>query len=291
MPVTPITDLGVAVTTSIAGALALLLGGIPRIIAFLAIIIIGWFIASLVAKLVATILRTIKFNDIAQRSGVSSFVSKMGVKTDASGVLAGIVKWFIRLIVLVAAFDALGLPAVSDVLRSMLLFLPNVIVALVVLVLTGLAAQVISKLARGAAESAEIENSDLLAKIASGAIWGFGIIVAINQLGIATTLVNTLFMGLVGAIALALGLAFGLGGRETAGQLVASWYRDAGESRARAQRAAEGANRPQMGAGRPQDRDSQARDSQARDPYGRDPQGRDPQGRDPQRGTEGSPAS
>ena len=239
MPVAPVTDLGVAVTTSIAGALAMLLGGIPRIIAFLAIIIIGWFIASIVAKLVATILRTIRFNDIAQRSGVSGFVSKMGVKTDASGVLAGIVKWFIRLIVLVAAFDALGLPAVSDVLRSMLLFLPNVIVALVVLVLTGLAAQVISKLARGAAESAEIDNSELLAKIASGAIWGFGIVVAINQLGIATTLVNTLFMGLVGAIALALGLAFGLGGRETAGQLVASWYADSGGAKTKARQAAD----------------------------------------------------
>ena len=278
MPGEPITDLGVAVTTSIAAALALLLGGIPRIIAFLAIIIIGWFIASIVAKLVATILRTIRFNDIAQRSGVSSFVSKMGVKTDASGVLAGIVKWFIRLIVLVAAFDALGLPAVSDVLRSMLLFLPNVIVALVVLVLAGLAAQVVSKIARGAAESAEIENSELLAKIASGAIWGFGIIVAINQLGIASTLVNTLFMGLVGAVALALGLAFGLGGRETAGQLVASWYRDAGASREKVQQVAAGTGAQQAGDGRPQWRDQQQRDQQQRDPA-----------RDPQRG--GSPAS
>ena len=288
MPVTPVTDLGVAVTTSVAGALALLLSGIPRIIAFLAIIIIGWFIASLVAKLVATILRTIRFNDIAQRSGVSSFVSKMGVKTDASGVLAGIVKWFIRLIVLVAAFDALGLTAVSEVLRSMLLFLPNVIVALVVLVLTGLAAQVVSKLARGAAESAEIDNSDLLAKIAAGAIWGFGIIVAINQLGIATTLVNTLFMGLVGAVALALGLAFGLGGRETAGQLVASWYRDAGASREKVRLAAEGTGAAPAGDGRPQWRDEQQRDQQQRDQLQRDPLQRDPT-RDPQRG--GSPAS
>jgi len=271
MPVAPITDLGVAVTTSIAGSLALLLGGIPKIIAFLAIIIIGWFIASIVAKLVATILRTIRFNDIAQRSGVSSFVSKMGVKTDASGVLAGIVKWFIRLIVLVAAFDALGLPAVSDVLRSMLLFLPNVIVALVVLVLTGLAAQVVSNLARGAAESAEIENSDLLAKIASGVIWGFGIIVAINQLGIATTLVNTLFMGLVGALALALGLAFGLGGRETAGQLVASWYNDAGQARGRAKAAGAATQRPDMQRPDMQRPDMQRPDMQRPDAPRREP--------------------
>lgn len=243
MPAAPITDLGVAVTTSIAAALALLLGGIPKIIAFLAIVIIGWFIASLIAKLVATILRTIRFNDIAQRAGVSGFVSKMGVRTDASGVLAGLVKWFIRLIVLVAAFDALGLPAVSDVLKSLLLFLPNLIVALVVLVIAGLAAGALSRVVRGAAESAEIQNPELLAKVASGAIWGFGIIVAINQLGIATTLVNTLFMGLVGALALALGLAFGLGGRETAGKLVASWYAGSVGATGRAQRTVEGAPR------------------------------------------------
>ena len=243
MPVTPITDLGVAVTTSIAAALALLLGGIPKIIAFLAIVIIGWFIASIVAKLVATILRTIKFNDIAQRAGISGFVTKMGVKTDASGVLADLAKWFIRLIVLVAGFDALGLPAVSDVLKSLLLFLPNLVVALVVLVIAGLAATAISRVVQGAASEAEFGNPQLLAKIASYAVWGFGIVVAVNQLGIATALVNTLFMGLVGALALALGLAFGLGGRETAGRLVASWYADSGAAKAKVQRAVEGAKR------------------------------------------------
>ena len=256
MPATaPITDIGVALTTSIAAALALLLGGIPKIIAFLAIVLIGWFIASLVAKLVVTLLRTIRFNDIAQRAGVSSFVSKMGVRTDASGVLAGITKWFIRLIVLVAAFDALGLPAVSDVLKSMLLFLPNLIVALVVLVIAGLAATAISRVVRGAAESSELQNPELLSKIASGAVWAFGIVVAINQLGIATTLVNTLFMGLVGAFALALGLAFGLGGRETAGQIVASWYGGTDRAKDTAKRAVEGARPAQPANGRPRERE------------------------------------
>ncbi|MBA3376938.1 MAG: small-conductance mechanosensitive ion channel [Actinobacteria bacterium] len=243
MPVTPITDLGVAVTTSIATALALLLGGIPKIIAFAAIVIIGWFIASIIAKLVATVLRKIRFNDIAQRAGLSGFVNKMGVKTDPSGIFADIVKWFIRLIVLVAAFDALGLPAVSDVLKSMLLFLPNLIVALVVLVIAGLAANAIARVVQGAATEAEVGNPELLAKVASYAVWTFGIVVAINQLGIATTLVNTLFMGLVGAFALALGLAFGLGGRETAGRLVASWYASSGVAKEKAQRAVEGARR------------------------------------------------
>lgn len=251
MPTGPINDIGTAVNTSLAAALALLLGGIPKVIGFLAIVIIGWFIASLLAKLVAKLLRAIRFNDFAQRAGVSGFVSNMGVSTDASGVLAGIVKWFVRLVALVAAFDALGLPAVSEVLTSLLLFLPNVIVALVVLVIAGLAAAALSKVVRGAADSADLGNPDLLAKLAAGAVWAFGIVIAVNQLGIATTLVNTLFMGLVGAIALALGLAFGLGGRETAGQVVANWYSKSGEAKAKIERAASAAERQTSTAERP----------------------------------------
>jgi hypothetical protein len=149
----------------------------------------------------------------------------MGIKRDASGFLADLVKWFVRLIVLVTAFDALGLPAVSQVLQQLLLWLPNLVVALVILVIAGLAANALAGLVRGATAEAGLGNPELLATLARVAVWAFAIVIAVNQVGIATTVVNTLFMGLVGALALALGLSFGLGGRETAGQLVASWYR------------------------------------------------------------------
>lgn len=155
----------------------------------------------------------------------------MGIQTDAAGFLAELATWFIRLIVLVVAFDALGLPAVSDILRQLLLWLPNLVVALVVLVIAGLVASAASKLVRGATAEAGFENPDLLAKVASIALWTFGIVIAVNQIGIATTLVNTLFMAVVGAVALALGLAFGLGGRETAALIVKNWY-EAGKAAA-----------------------------------------------------------
>jgi hypothetical protein len=148
----------------------------------------------------------------------------MNAGTDSAGMIGLVAKWFIRLIALVVAFDALGLPAVSEVLQQLLLWLPNVVVALVVLVIGGLAARALSNLVRGAAAEAGISNANLLSKVASALIWAFAIVVAVNQIGIATTLVNTLFMAFVGAIALGLGLAFGLGGRETAGQIVSQWY-------------------------------------------------------------------
>ena len=225
MPTTPVvTDWGTAIMSSVAAALALLLGGIPKVIGFLVILLIGWFIASALAKVVSTVLRSVRFNDLAQRAGLSGFVQRMGLQTDAAGFVALVAKWFVRLIVLVTAFDALGLLAVSQILQQLLLWLPNLVVALVVLVIGGLAAGALAGLVRGATAESGLGNPDLLATIVRVAVWAFAIVVAVNQIGVAATLVNTLFMATVGALALALGLAFGLGGRETAAQVVRGWY-------------------------------------------------------------------
>jgi len=217
-------DIGDAVVTAFSSALALLLGGIPKVIAFLLILIVGWIIASIVSKVITSVLHAVKFNDMAQRSGLAGFVKDMGVDTDSSGVLAGIVKWFIRLIFLVAAFDALGLPAVSAVLQQFLLWIPNLVVALVVLVIGGLLAKALASIVRGATAEAQLGNPDLMANIARIAVMAFAIIIAVNQIGIASTLVNTLFMGFVATFVLAFGLAFGLGGREVAAQITQNWY-------------------------------------------------------------------
>ena len=93
-----------------------------------------------------------------------------------------------------------------------------------VVVIGGLLARAASSLVRGATAEAGFDNPDRLAKVASVAIWAFAIVVAVNQIGIAATLVNTLFMGVIGALSLGAALAFGLGGRETAGEIVRKWY-------------------------------------------------------------------
>lgn len=239
-----ISSWGEAALTSVAAALALFLAAVPRVIGFLLILIIGWFVANLVARLVGGLLRRVNFNNLADRSGLTGFVAGMGVETDASGFIALIVKWFIRLIALVVAFDALGLPAVSGVLRTFLLWIPNLIVGVLVLVIGGLLANAAAGLVRGSAAKAGLGNANMLASIAKAAVWIFAIVVAVNQIGVATTLVNTLFMGVVGAAALALGLSFGLGGRDSARQVVDGWYARAREAdTGRLQAAAESAAR------------------------------------------------
>jgi small-conductance mechanosensitive channel len=158
-------------------------------------------------------------------------------------VLADVARWFIRLIVLVSAFDALGLPAVSQVLQQLLLWLPNLVVALVVLVLAGLVAKALAGLVRGATAEAGLGNPRLFETITRVAVWAFAIVVAVNQIGVATALVNTLFMATVGALALALGLAFGLGGRETAAQIVRGWYENSQRAAPKLAQAADAAQR------------------------------------------------
>jgi hypothetical protein len=234
----PIRDTGDALRASLAGALNTILSAIPRIIGFAVVLIIGWIISSLLARGVQALLHAVKFNELARRSGFADFVQKMGVRNDSAGVIASIVKWCVRLITLVVAFDTLGLPAVSNVLNQLLLWLPNLIVALVVLVIGGLAANALSQLVRGTSAKAGFTNSDMLATVTRVAVCGFAIIVAITQLGIATTLINTLVIGLIGAMALAFGLAFGLGGRDRAARMLDTMGRNLEQARPKLERAA-----------------------------------------------------
>jgi hypothetical protein len=237
----PVRDTGDALKASLTGALNTFFAAIPRILGFTVVLIIGWIISSLLARGVQALLHALRFNDLARRSGLADFVHKMGVKDDSSAVLAGIVKWFVRLITLVVAFDTLGLPAVSNVLQQLLLWLPNLVVALVVLVIGGLAAKALSQLVRGASAEAGFTNPDMLATVTRVAVWGFAIVVAVNQLGIATTLINTLLVGIVGALALAFGLAFGLGGRDRAAQILDRAGRNLEQAGPRLERAAHAA--------------------------------------------------
>lgn len=237
----PVRDTGDALRASLAGALNTFLSAIPRVLGFVIVVIIGWVISSLLARAVEALLKAVHFNDLARRSGFADFVEKSGVRDDSSGVIANIVKWFVRLITLVVAFDTLGLPAVSNVLNQLLLWLPNLIVALVVLVIGGLAANALGQLVRGTSAKAGFTNPELLATVTRVAVWSFAIIVAISQLGIATTLIDTLVIGVIGGLSLAFGLAFGLGGRDRAARILDNVGRKMEEARPRLERAAQAA--------------------------------------------------
>jgi len=211
-----ITNWGDVIISALANALNLVFTFIPRLLGFLVILLVGWLIATAVSKAVTFLLRKIGFDRMADRIGLTRLEQRMGVKMDAAGLLGKILYWFLLLVFLVPAADALGLPAVSNILNQLVAYIPNVFVAILVLFLGALAAAVVADIVRGATVSAKIGNSNLFANVARYAVIGFAALIALEQLQIAPALINELFAALVGATAIAFGLAFGLGGQNTA---------------------------------------------------------------------------
>ncbi|HUR92646.1 MAG TPA: hypothetical protein VMY38_08240 [Gemmatimonadaceae bacterium] len=237
-PVEPVGDasFGDQIQASFTNAMEMLFSAIPRILGFIVVVLIGWLVASLIARAVATLLRTIRFNEVAAKAGITRFAQRADVSAEPSDIVAGIVKWLIRIVVLLVGFDLLGLPAVSEVLREFLLWLPNLVVAVAVLLIAGVAANALANLVRGATAETDVANPDTLANITRIAVWAFAVVIAFNQLGVARTLINTLVTGLVSAVALAAGLAFGLGGRDMAARKLDDWSEKGRQLRNQAER-------------------------------------------------------
>lgn len=211
-----VTNWGQAVLTSLGNALNLVLTFIPKLIGFLVIILVGWIVASLVSKAVVWLLRKVGFDNMSNRIGLSRMEQRMGMRLDPAGVLGKVVYWFIFLIFLIPAVDSLGLTSVSNILNSIIAYIPNVFVAIIVLFLGTLLATFVADIVRGAMGSTSIGNPNVFANIARWAIIGFAALIALEQLNIAPSLMNILFTAIIGALAIAFGLAFGLGGQETA---------------------------------------------------------------------------
>jgi hypothetical protein len=220
----PPPSLLTSIKTSFGQAIGATLIWLPRLLAFLVILLVGWIVSAMLARLVATVLRTVKFDEAMTRLGLSDFLGRMRSGLKASTLVAGAVKWVVRFVVLLVAFDALGLPAISDVLRQFLIWLPNLVVALAVLVLAGIGARALGDVVRGTTSEAGFRNPDTLANVAKTAVWIFAVVIAVNQVGVGEMLVNTLFTGAVAALALAAGLAFGMGGRDLAARKLKDWY-------------------------------------------------------------------
>lgn len=234
---------GQSLVDSFRGAMTMIVAAIPKIIGFLLILFIGWLIAGWVAGLVTRLLRAVRFNEAADKAGIGKFVASSDPGTDPSAAVGGVVKWIIRLVVLLAAFGALGLTAMSLVLSQFLLWLPNLVVAVGVLVLGGMLGRAAGDLVRGATAEGGFSNPNTLSTVAKWTIWGFAIIIAVNQIGIGVAVINTLLTGLVGAVALAAGLAFGLGGRDLASRKLDDWSAQLGDSGGKANRSANAAGR------------------------------------------------
>ncbi len=212
--------------------------GIPTVLGALLILIIGWVIAGALAALITKFARAVHVDTLADHARVNDFLGRAGTRLKASDIVGEVVKWVVRLVFVEMAAEQLGLAQVTVLVNSILAYIPKVLVSLLLLGVGAFLGNLLAGIVRGAASEAGMSNPSLLGKLASGAVMAFAIIAAVNELGVAPVVVNTLYIGLVAAISLALGLAFGLGGRETAARLTEQWVGQAQSTAAKAQSAA-----------------------------------------------------
>jgi len=192
---------------------------VPNLLVAIIIFIIGWLIGGVLGRWVAKLIKSLRVDHALAEVGTDDLLERAGFRLDAGAFVGGLVKWFFIVVFLLASVEVLGLSEVTNFLRQVVLgFLPNVIVAALVLVVGAVVAEVIQRLVTGSAMAAGVPSAKLLGGISKWAVWVFALIAALLQLGVAVILLQTIFTGLIAMLALAGGLSFGLGGRDAAGK-------------------------------------------------------------------------
>jgi hypothetical protein len=220
MPIIAAGDFGQYLSDGIGATVSGAAQLIGHIIVALVILLIGYIVARFFRALLQRVLVAVGFDSIANRAGVGTALQRAKINLDAAGVLAALVFWFIFLFFIDLAVQALGIEAVTVLLGAVIAYLPNVFAAILILIVFALVANLVADLVRGAAGAAGLPSAGLLAGVARWGILLFAFSSALSQLKIAEYEVNTLFTALVATVAIAAGIAFGLGGVDSARNLL-----------------------------------------------------------------------
>jgi len=196
------------------------LGFIPALIGAIIVLVIGWFVSIAIGKVVTEVLKKLKFNQIFERGGWKGALEKADIKVDASAFVGAIVKWVLVIVFLLAAVEILGFFQFAGFLRDVIGYLPNVIVAVLIFVVTVIVVDIVEKIVRAAVESVKVGYGHMVSVIIKWSIWIFAILAILYQLGIARPFMETLFTGIIAMLVIAFGIAFGLGGKDTAAEIL-----------------------------------------------------------------------
>jgi hypothetical protein len=210
--------LAIDFTQPFEDAFSKLLGFIPNLLGGLVILVIGYIVARVLGKLVGKLLGRVGFDQWMERAGVSGVLQRSGTGLTASAMLGQVVFWFVFLISFTMFASALGVPEISNFMSDMLGYIPRIFAAIVIVCLAALFANFLAAIIRGAT------GNETLAKVGKYAILVYAAFAALTQLGIAVQLTGNTLLIVLGGAALALGLAFGLGGREMAGQALQTLF-------------------------------------------------------------------
>lgn len=196
-------------------------GFVPNLVVSIVIFVVGWVVGVVLGKWVAQVIHALKVDKALNSLGINDIVSRAGFRLDSGAFIGALIRWFVIVVFLVAALDVLGLSQVNIFLQQVVLgYIPNVIVAAFILLIAAVVADPMQKVVAGSARAADVSSAELLGGITRWSIWIFAFLAAFNQLGIAGMFFQTLFTGIIAMLALAGGLAFGLGGKEAAARYI-----------------------------------------------------------------------
>lgn len=197
---------------------------LPKLALALLVLIAGWLLARVARFAVGRGLRAINFNVLTERAGVDGFLRQGGIQSDTTDIFAVLVYWLVVFVALVVACNGLGLTYITDLLGKVVLFVPQVIVALVILTFGAYFALFVGGTVATYCQNVGLKDGELLGKIAQYAILAFVVLIALDQMSVGGDIVRHSFLILLGGVVLGLALAFGLGGQKWAAQLLERWW-------------------------------------------------------------------
>jgi hypothetical protein len=198
---------------------------LPQLTAALLLLIVGWLIAKLIRRAFVKVLRLLRVDVAAEKSGVENFLLRGGVQFTTVTILGSLIYWLTLFMVLFAALNILGLQAAADIFNKIILYIPNVIVAIVVLIFGTMFAKFIQGISLTYLSNVGFEGAQLVSYLAQYAIVIFVVSIALEQLAIGGQVLVSAFQIAFGGLCLALALAFGLGGREWAARILEKMWK------------------------------------------------------------------
>jgi hypothetical protein len=213
----------VDIVRSLQEALSQFFSYIPQLIGAIVILIVGYIVAKILQAVIGRILQGIGFDGWMERAGIKRFFDRADTRQTPASILGKLIFWFVFIIAIVMATDALGIRQVSAVFSQLIAYIPNIIAAILILILASLLANFVAGLVRGAT------GMDVLGTVAQVAIIVYAVFAALTQLGIAVQLTAPTFLIVLGAIALAAAIAFGFGAQGVARDIVERAYERSGQ--------------------------------------------------------------
>jgi len=199
---------------------------LPKLLFAIIVFLLGLLVANLLETAVKKVIQVLKIDELVERLEVKEIFRRAGVRLNVAAFLGWIVKWFIIIVALIAAADALEWNQVTVFLTSVVSYIPNVLIAVIILLVGIILANFTQGVVKGALDAGRMQSSQFLAGLSRWAIIVFSFMAALVQLGIAGVLIQTLFTGFVAMLAIGGGLAFGLGGRDHAARALDQLSRD-----------------------------------------------------------------